>query len=131
MKLSFIKAVKFAILRRSALTGGIEHLLSYQCQLDRPAIELRRHKKVKSSLFELARVLVRFDHMARCIVNANHGIHVNGCDASRSRFVARSSLFLEHLHRLPRFIRRRLFIFERALQIHLGQRIIGIKFQEA
>jgi len=49
------------------------------------------------------------------IVNANHSHHVNGCDASRSRFVARSSLFLENLHRLPRFVRRRLFIFERAL----------------
>jgi hypothetical protein len=58
MKLSFIKAVKFAILRRSALTGGIEHLRTYQCQLDRLANELRRHKKVKSPLFELTRVLV-------------------------------------------------------------------------
>ena len=24
-------------------------------------------------IFEVARVLVRFDHIARCIVNANHG----------------------------------------------------------
>jgi hypothetical protein len=27
-----------------------------------------------SPLFELARVLVRFDHVARCIVNPNHSI---------------------------------------------------------
>jgi hypothetical protein len=74
MKLSFIKAVKFAILRRSALTGGIEHLRTYQCQLDRPANELRRHKKVKSPLFELACVLVRLDQVASLVVNANHGM---------------------------------------------------------
>jgi hypothetical protein len=67
-------AVKFAILRRSALTGKIEHLRTYQCQLDRPANQLRRHKKVKSPLFELACVLVRFDHGASRIVNANHSI---------------------------------------------------------
>jgi len=65
-------AVKFAILRRSALTGKIEHLRTYQCQLDRPANQLRRHKKVKSPLFELAFVLVRLDHVASLVVNANH-----------------------------------------------------------
>jgi hypothetical protein len=31
-------------------------------------------KKVKSPLFELARVLVRLDHVAGCIVNANHSM---------------------------------------------------------
>src|SRR5207253_11185394 len=30
-------------------------------------------------LFELARVLVRFDHVANRIVNADHGINVMGC----------------------------------------------------
>ena len=28
--------------------------------------------QARSRLFELARVLVRLDHVARCIVNANH-----------------------------------------------------------
>jgi hypothetical protein len=31
-------------------------------------------EKVTSPLFELARVLVRVDHVARFIVNANHGV---------------------------------------------------------
>ena len=31
-------------------------------------------KKSNSRLFEIARVLVRFDYIARCIVNANHGV---------------------------------------------------------
>jgi hypothetical protein len=31
-------------------------------------------KKVNSWLFEIARVLVRLDHVASFIVNANHGI---------------------------------------------------------
>jgi hypothetical protein len=29
---------------------------------------------IRSALFEIARVLVRFDHVARFIVNANHGV---------------------------------------------------------
>jgi hypothetical protein len=33
-----------------------------------------RGKKQNSPLFEIARVLVRFDHVARFIVNANYGI---------------------------------------------------------
>jgi hypothetical protein len=35
-----------------------------------------RHPAIKnaSPLFEIARVLVRFDHVARFIVNANHSI---------------------------------------------------------
>ena len=37
-----------------------------------------------SRLFEIARVLVRFDHADRFIVNSNHGI-VSDCDASRIR----------------------------------------------
>src|SRR6266849_3246884 len=43
---------------------------------------------------------------------------------------ARPSLFLKHFHRLPRFIWRGLFIFEGAIQIHFGQEIVRIKFQE-
>jgi hypothetical protein len=39
-------------------------------------VRIRRLHGVKSNLplFEIARVLVRFDHVARFIVNANHGI---------------------------------------------------------
>jgi hypothetical protein len=35
---------------------------------------MRCNKKANLPLFELARLLVRFDHIARCIVNANHRI---------------------------------------------------------
>src|SRR5882762_11256562 len=38
--------------------------------------------------------------------------------------------FLKHFNRVPRLIRRRLFVIERAIQIHLGQEIVRIKFQE-
>ena len=34
----------------------------------------RRAERKASPLSELARVLVHFDHIARCIVNANHCI---------------------------------------------------------
>jgi hypothetical protein len=37
------------------------------------------------SLFEIARVLVRFDHIASLIVNAESRHHVNRCGASRDR----------------------------------------------
>jgi len=43
----------------------------------------------------------------------------------------RSLFLLEYFDRVPLFVGRGLFIFERALEIHLGQRIIRIKFQEA
>ena len=43
-----------------------------------------------SPLFELARVLVRLDHIARFIVNTNHRISASGCDASRSRRILES-----------------------------------------
>ena len=39
--------------------------------------------------------------------------------------------FLEHLYSFPRFVRRSLFVFEGTLQIHLGQQIVGIEFQES
>jgi hypothetical protein len=38
-----------------------------------------------SSLFELAVVLVRLDHVASRIVKAEPQHHVNGCETSRSR----------------------------------------------
>jgi hypothetical protein len=38
--------------------------------------------------------------------------------------------FLEHLNRFPRFVGWRLLVFQRAIQIHLGQEIVRIKFQE-
>jgi hypothetical protein len=31
-------------------------------------------KQKNSPLFEITRVLVRFDHVTRCIVNANHSV---------------------------------------------------------
>jgi hypothetical protein len=34
----------------------------------------RRDAKVSSPLFEIASLLVHLDHVARCIVNTNHGI---------------------------------------------------------
>ncbi len=40
------------------------------------------------------------------------------------------SFFLKHFYRFPCFVRRRLFVFKRAGQIHLGQQIVRIKFQE-
>jgi hypothetical protein len=42
-------------------------------------------RKSEPLLFELALVLVRFDHVASFIVNANRGVPVNGCRTSRSR----------------------------------------------
>jgi hypothetical protein len=41
-----------------------------------------------------------------------------------------ASLLLKHLYCRPSFIRRSLFVFERAIQIHLGQQVVRIKFQE-
>ena len=38
-----------------------------------------------SWLSEIARMLVRFAHVARFTVNADHSIHVIGCCASRTR----------------------------------------------
>jgi hypothetical protein len=38
-----------------------------------------------SPLFEIGSVLVRFDHVANFIVNANRRKYVSGCDASRNR----------------------------------------------
>jgi len=35
---------------------------------------------IPPSLIELARVLVRLDHVARFIVNANHSVPVNRCE---------------------------------------------------
>jgi hypothetical protein len=51
--------------RLSFRKGGIA-LLSGKC--------MGRDKKGKSGLSELARVLVRFDHVACLIVNANHSV---------------------------------------------------------
>ena len=41
-----------------------------------------------------------------------------------------SSFLLENFDRFPRFVGWRLFVFKRALQIHLGQQIVGIEFQK-
>ena len=42
----------------------------------------------------------------------------------------KKSFLFENFDRFPRFVGRSLFVFERALQIHLGQQIVGIEFQE-
>jgi hypothetical protein len=39
---------------------------------------------VSSPLFEIALVLVRLDHDASVIINVNHSIQLNGCDAARN-----------------------------------------------
>src|SRR4029077_8555614 len=43
---------------------------------------------------------------------------------------AQPSFLFEDFDRFPRFVGRSLFVFECALQIHLGQQIVGIEFQE-
>ena len=55
---------------------------SHSCFLRQPAT-LRQPERALRFL-EFARVLVRFDHADRFIVNSNHGI-VSDCDASRIR----------------------------------------------
>jgi hypothetical protein len=45
-------------------------------------------------LFKLALVLVRFEHIASIIANANHGINLSGSDASRIRLRCRRGLDL-------------------------------------
>jgi len=53
-------------------------------------------------------------------------------DPSTSLGMTIAALFLlEDFHRFPRFVGRSLFVFERALEIHLGQQIVGIEFQES
>jgi len=42
----------------------------------------------------------------------------------------RQSFLLENFDRFPRFVGGHMFVFERALQIHFGQQIVGIEFQE-
>ena len=42
----------------------------------------------------------------------------------------RLSFFLEDFHGLPRLVGRSLLIFERAIEIHLGQQIIRIEFEK-
>jgi hypothetical protein len=49
-------------------------LLFYRRLRSRASRNLPDTSAQNSPLFELARVLVRFDHIARCIVNANHGL---------------------------------------------------------
>jgi hypothetical protein len=46
--------------------------------VDSSQVQIALFKKKLSPLFELTFVLLRFDHVASVIVNANHG-HVSGC----------------------------------------------------
>ena len=52
----------------------IGFLRSHQPATKLPGADARREEKVNSRLFEIALVLVRLDHVASGIVNANHGI---------------------------------------------------------
>jgi hypothetical protein len=53
--------------------------------------ELRAaHSTLQSRFFEIALVLVRFDHVASVIVNANHRIYVSGCDATELTAIGRN-----------------------------------------
>jgi hypothetical protein len=52
----------------------IGFLRSLQPATKLPGAEAGREEKVNSPLFELARVLVRLDRIARFVVNANHSI---------------------------------------------------------
>src|SRR5713101_649807 len=47
------------------------------------------HKHHRSPLFEIARLLVRFDHVARFVVNANHGVPIRL--AKLARFLQNSA----------------------------------------
>ena len=40
--------------------------------------------RANSPLFEITRGLVRFNHVVRCIVNANHSIMSSASNASRT-----------------------------------------------
>ena len=51
---------------------GFLHSLQPATKL--PGADAGREEKVNSRLFEIALVLVRLDHVASGIVNANHGI---------------------------------------------------------
>ena len=54
--------------------------------IPRPAIKTILMRSCEASpLFEIARVLVRPDHAASLIMNADHGVNVTGCDARRIR----------------------------------------------
>ena len=45
--------------------------------------------------------------------------------------VIRGLLFLlKHFDRVPSFVGRLLLVLERAFEIHLGQKIVGIKFEK-
>jgi hypothetical protein len=82
------------------------------------------------------RILLRStDHFANAFVLGSdevHNAHKVTQDIGRAlggRCV-RKLFLLENFDRFPRFVRRSLFVFQRALQIHLGQQIVGIEFQE-
>ena len=45
----------------------------------------KKPTQIRSPLLEIALVLVRLDHIASVVVNANHKRRVNGCGASHSR----------------------------------------------
>src|ERR1051326_8584804 len=44
---------------------------------------------------------------------------------------SRSSFFLEDFYGFPRFVGGGLFVFERAIKIHLGQQSVGLEFEKA
>src|SRR4029077_8258002 len=54
-----------------------------------------------------------------------------GMTKARGFWQSAVSFLVEYFHCVPRFVGRRLLVFQGALEIHFRQRIVGIKFQEA
>jgi len=75
----------------------------------------RQHDGKLSSLFEFARRFVRFDHVARVIVNVNHGNDVSGKNCRRILRLANPEAMIakvfEHALRslLSRYVRISVF----------------------
>ncbi len=71
--------------------------------------------------------------------NARHPQHsrgirvalLEGFMAESPTSLGRRSFSLEYFHRIPRFIRRGLFVFQGTLEVHFCQGIFRVKFQEA
>jgi hypothetical protein len=66
-----LREAQFPIGRRSRDAQSIRRLLNSALKHRRPS-RYRKRDLVPLPLFEIARVLVRLDHVARFMVNANH-----------------------------------------------------------
>ena len=83
-----------------------------------------------------ARDLAKTHSLSKKIMrDVRDGVHI--CESfavfavQDDRTLSGSSFLVENLHCRPRFIGRRLFVFERAIQIHFGQQVVRIKFEES